>query len=84
MCFGKVPVAVQHFGPRTIEANHVVPSRRDRQAVGRFPIAAAELDLDRPVSVFLGGDLVEQIDLVPAPESKELARGPIFYWLEVA
>jgi len=67
----EVPVAVQYFRAGTIETNHVGPSRRDRQAVGCFSIAAAELYLDCPGSFFLGSDVVERI-------------GPRRIWLVVA
>jgi hypothetical protein len=40
----KLPVAIEDYRPLAVQADHVVPARRDRQAVRRRTVAAAELD----------------------------------------
>jgi hypothetical protein len=52
------PIAVQHFGSRTIEADHIVPAGHDRQTVGDLAVATAELDGNRTVGIFLRRDAV--------------------------
>src|SRR5262245_54486048 len=57
----KLPRAVDDFLSRPAEAHPVVPAPRDRQAVERFPVAAAELDRDRTVLPLLRPDAVERV-----------------------
>src|SRR5262245_30689128 len=51
--FGKLPFAVQDFVMRPIEPHEVVPTIRDRQAVGNLAVTAAELHGDRSVRALL-------------------------------
>src|SRR3984893_14225782 len=59
-----MPVSVQHLGPGAIQPNHVIPPRRDWQAVDCLRITIAELDLDGTVSVLLRGAVVERVGAV--------------------
>ena len=59
--FRERPRAVQNLWTRTIEPHHVVPARRDRQAVRDLAVAAAELNRHRAVGVLLRGDVVERV-----------------------
>src|SRR5689334_23025633 len=47
------PCAIEDFLPRAIQANHVVPALGDGQTIGRFGLAAAELDADPSVLALL-------------------------------
>jgi hypothetical protein len=42
----KGPFSIQDFGTRTIEANCIVPARRNRQAVNDLAVTAAKLNRD--------------------------------------
>src|SRR6516165_6703123 len=46
------------------EAHRVVPGLHDRQAVGNFAVAAAELNGDRAVRALVRGDIVQSIGIV--------------------
>src|SRR6202048_429347 len=59
------PCAAQDFGARAIESHHVIPARHSRQTIRNLAVAAAELNGDRAVRVFLGGDVVQRIGIVP-------------------
>src|SRR5882724_66712 len=58
------PRAVQDLRPGAIKAHHVIPAGHGRQAIGNFPVATAELDGDRTVLTFLGGDIVERVRVI--------------------
>src|SRR5260370_40324116 len=66
------PCAVEDFGSRAKEAHRVVPALHDRQAIGNFAVAAAELDGDRPVRALFRGHLIHGIgvELVRFQKSK--------------
>src|SRR6478672_5152318 len=61
---GEFPLSAQYLRTRPIEPYRVVPALHDRNAVRNLAVAAAELDVDRPVGVLLGGDVVERIGIV--------------------
>src|SRR5712675_2422232 len=63
--FWEFPCAAQDFGARAIESHHVIPARHSRQTIRNLAVAAAELNRDRTVRVFLGGDVVQRIGIVP-------------------
>src|SRR5882672_2937126 len=54
----KFPGPVQDFGAWTIEPHRIVPTRHDRQAVRDLAVTASELDGDRAIGLFPGGDVV--------------------------
>jgi hypothetical protein len=53
---GECPCAIEDFRARAEETHRVIPTRRDRNAIGHFAIASAELDCDRTVRAFFCGD----------------------------
>src|SRR5467141_1440091 len=61
---GESPCAIENFGSRAKEAHRVVPALHDRQAIGNFAVAAAELDGNRPVRSPFRGDIVHRIGVV--------------------
>src|SRR6202049_1199792 len=63
--FWEFPCAAQDFGARAIESHHVIPARHSRQTIRNLAVAAAELNGDRAVHVFLGGDVIQRIGIVP-------------------
>src|SRR6266566_104352 len=62
--FWKFPLAVQDFGAREKEPHHVIPTRHSRQTIRNLAVAAAELNRNRAVRIFLGRDVVHRIDIV--------------------
>src|SRR5262249_26202423 len=60
----KFPVSVQDFEAWFVEPDHVVPAGHRRQAIRNFTVAPAELDRDRTVRAFFGGDIVDRIRVV--------------------
>src|ERR1700720_85652 len=58
--FWEFPCAAQDFGARAIESHHVIPARHSRQTIRNLAVAAAELNRDRAVRVFLRGDVVDR------------------------
>src|SRR3977135_2118473 len=50
------PCAVEGFGARAIEPHHVIPAWHSRQAIRNRAVAAAELNGDQAVRIYLGGD----------------------------
>src|SRR5262249_31459300 len=64
LCLRELPAPVEDLLPRAVEAHQVVPARRDRQAVGRRAVAAAELDHDRAVRLLLGRQVVESVGVL--------------------
>jgi nitroreductase len=59
--FWEFPFAAQDFGARAIESHYVIPTRHSRQTIRNLAAAAAELNRDRAVRVFLGGDVVQRV-----------------------
>lgn len=59
--FGKLPRSVDDFRTWTVEANHVVPTGGDGQAVRGTAIALAKADCHRAVRVLLGSDVVQRV-----------------------
>jgi hypothetical protein len=59
--FGKFPLSIQDFRPRSIKTNPIVPTGRYRNAVRNLPIAAAELNVVRPVGFFFRSDVVQRV-----------------------
>ena len=57
--FWELPSSVEDLFARAIEPHRVVPTGHDWQTVGPFAVAAAELNRDRPIAVFLRGDIVK-------------------------
>ena len=55
---GKSPCAIEDFASREKETHCVVPPLRDRQAIGDFAVASAELDGDGTIRAFFRGDAV--------------------------
>src|SRR5262245_54760477 len=55
------PFSIQDFRAWTVEPNEIVPSRRDRQAVGNLAVADAELNGDRSVRILPGSDVVQRV-----------------------
>jgi hypothetical protein len=51
-------------GPRAKEAHRVVPALHNAQAIGNFPIAPAELDVDRAIRAPFRGDAIYGIGVV--------------------
>lgn len=70
---GKIPRAIEDFGPRAKHSHRVVPARRDRDAVGDFAVAPAELDADRAVLILFRSDAVHRIAIGRVGLEKPLA-----------
>src|SRR6266567_3885216 len=62
--FWKFPLAVQDFGAREKEPHHAIPTRHSRQTIRNLAVAAAELNRNRAVRIFLGRDVVHGIGIV--------------------
>src|SRR5258707_14292912 len=60
---GESPCAIENFGSRAKEAHRVVPALHDRQAIGNFAVAAAELDGAGAVRALFRGDIIHAIGL---------------------
>jgi len=59
---GKLPAAVENLLARSIHQHEVVPTRRDRDAIGCVPAwLAPELHRHRAVGVRLGGDVIHRV-----------------------
>src|SRR6516165_3751503 len=61
LCLGEFPCAMKDFGSRAKEAHRVVPVLHDRQAIGNFAVAPAELNGDRAVRALSRGDVIQGI-----------------------
>ena len=60
----KFPSSVENFFVGDDRDAPCSSSRHDRQAVGNFAVAPAELNRDRTIGVFLRGDVVERIGVL--------------------
>jgi hypothetical protein len=57
VCLGGLPGPVEGLGTRTIEAHHVVPSWRDRPAVGHWPSSPPKWMVNEPSSPFFAASV---------------------------
>ena len=64
LCLRELPGSVEDFLPRAVEADHIVPARRDRQAVGSLAVAPAELDGNRAVLTLLRCEVVDRVGVL--------------------
>src|SRR5262249_21279568 len=64
LCLRELPGPVEDLLPWAVEAHHVVPARRDRQAARRLAVVAAALDSDRAVLALLRRDVVDRVGVV--------------------
>src|SRR6202008_345097 len=64
LSFRESPLAVEDLVLGSVQPDQVVPSRRDRLAIGCRAVAATELNGDPAVGAALGRDVVERIGVL--------------------